>query len=79
MRAILVFTFVCGVFCDQSPGQVQKIFVEKNQKNDLDSAASGYIYRSDGDNPPIYIKLGNENIERYDGVLKNPGKLLFYF
>lgn len=79
MRAIPVFgltlTIVCGVFCAQGPISVQKIYVEKNVKNDLASSASGYIFRSDGDNPPIYIKLGNGNINQYEDVLKDAGSL----
>lgn len=79
MRAITVyrfaFTLVCGGFCvAQQPVTVQKIYVEKKTKNDLESQATGYIYRSDGDNPPIYIKLGTGNIHQFDDVLKNAGR-----
>lgn len=84
MRAILLyglaFTFVHRVFCDDQSPHVppRKLNVQK-VKNDLDLAASGYIFRSDGDNPPIYIKLGHGNIDRYDSGSKNAGKIPFYF
>lgn len=79
MRWIVVYvfaiSFVCGVFCDDEKDlPVQKISPKKNVKGDLSAAASGYIFRSDGDSPPIFIKLGTGNLPRSDGVLKNPGK-----
>lgn len=78
MRAItvyeLIFTLVCGVFCvAEQPVSVRKIYLEKKTKNDLESQATGYIYRSDGDNPPIYIKLGTGNLHQFDNELKNAG------
>ena len=64
---------------DVAPVSVQKIYVEKKTKNDLESQATGYIFRSDGDSPPIYIKLGNGNIQQYDDVLKRAGKRRWNF
>ncbi|XP_065207243.1 histidine-rich glycoprotein-like [Planococcus citri] len=80
MRAIVIVyafavTFACSVFCDDHKDAAgQRILPKKNIKNDLSSAASGYIFRSDGDSPPIFIKLGTGNVERNEGagVFKNP-------
>lgn len=70
----VIFTFVYGVHCSNvGPITVERIYVEKNRRNDLATEATGYIYRSDGDNPPILIKLGSNNINQYDNVLKNAG------
>lgn len=69
-------SLLCSVFGVDGPVTVQKIYVEKNVKNDLATEASGYIFRSDGDNPPILIKLGANNINQYEDVLKNAGKPL---
>lgn len=82
-RAFLAFGWIfdsllCSVFGADGPVTVQKIYVEKNVKNDLATEASGYIFRSDGDNPPILIKLGANNINQYEDVLKNAGKLQFF-
>lgn len=82
MRAFTVLvTIVCGVLSSiclateqPPPVTVEKIYVEKKTKNDLESQATGYIFRSDGDSPPIYIKLGKGNIHQYDDMLKRAGK-----
>jgi len=83
MRAVygLAFALACVVLCvagaaddEVAPVSVQKIYVEKKTKNDLESQATGYIFRSDGDSPPILIKLGNGNIHQYDDVLKRAGE-----
>jgi UDP:flavonoid glycosyltransferase YjiC (YdhE family) len=94
MRAIttvygLAFTLVCGVFVqicwaagaeeELPPVTVEKIYVEKKTKNDLESQATGYIFRSDGDSPPIYIKLGSGNIHQYDDMLKRAGERPLYY
>lgn len=42
------------------PPRVEKIYVERKRTSDLDSSASGYIYRNDGHGPGTYVKLGNE-------------------
>ncbi len=68
-----VLTIVSGALCANSPVTVEKIYIEKNRKNDLATEATGYIFRSDGDSPPIYIKLGANNINQYDDVLRNAG------
>lgn len=78
-RAFLAFGWIfdsllCSAMGADGPVTVQKIYVEKNVKNDLATEASGYIFRSDGDNPPILIKLGANNINQYEDVLKNAGK-----
>lgn len=39
--------------------RVEKIYVERKRTSDLDSSASGYIYRNDGHGPGTYVKLGN--------------------
>ena len=40
--------------------RVEKIYVERKRTSDLDSSASGYIYRNDGHGPGTYVTLGQE-------------------
>jgi len=46
--------------------------MEKHGKvQDLETSASGYIYRTDGQNPPIFIKLGEGNNENFNAILES--------
>lgn len=36
-----------------------------------DTSASGYIYRMDGENPPVFIKLGNGKNEHFDALMES--------
>lgn len=58
-------TVVCGE-------QTREVYMEKHGKvQDLETSASGYIYRTDGQNPPIFIKLGEGNNENFNAILES--------
>lgn len=45
--------------------------VEKREVRDTTaSAGSGFIYRTDGENPPVFIKLGEGKNENFDAILE---------
>lgn len=63
--ATSVFLTVCGE-------QTREVYIQKHDKvQDLETSASGYIYRTDGQNPPIFIKLGEGNNEKFDAILES--------
>lgn len=63
--ATSVFLTVCGE-------QTREVYIQKRDKvQDLETSASGYIYRTDGENPPIFIKLGEGNNEKFDAILES--------
>ncbi|XP_027853415.2 uncharacterized protein LOC114132214 [Aphis gossypii] len=63
--ATSVFLTVCGE-------QTREVYIQNYDKvQDLETSASGYIYRTDGQNPPIFIKLGEGNNEKFDAILEN--------
>lgn len=65
-----VTAVVWGVTCDARTKEVG--YVEKRDLvQDLDMSASGYIYRTDGENPPVFIKLGEGNNEKFDAILES--------
>lgn len=72
-----VVTIVCVIAVCSSViygGTVQKreIYLEKRgQVQDLETSASGYIYRTDGQNPPVFIKLGEGKNEKFDAILES--------
>lgn len=51
------------------------MYVEKHDKiQDLqtsETSASGYIYRTDGQSPPVLIKLGEGKNEKFDAILES--------
>lgn len=56
--------------------QTRKVYMEKRGKlQDLETSASGYIYRTDGQNPPIFIKLGEGNNDNFNAILESKEKL----
>lgn len=66
-------TVVCGE-------QTREVYMEKHGKvQDLETSASGYIYRTDGQNPPIFIKLGEGNNENFNAMLESKEKLLGFY
>lgn len=40
-------------------------------REDRKTSASGYIYRTDGENPPVFIKLGEGENEQFDVILNS--------
>lgn len=49
----------------------REVYAEKFDKvHDLETSASGYIYRTDGQNPPMFIKLGDGKNEKFDAILE---------
>lgn len=63
--ATSVFLTVCGE-------QTREVYIQNYDKvQDLETSASGYIYRTDGQNPPIFIKLGEGNNEKFDAILES--------
>lgn len=36
-----------------------------------ETSASGYIYRTDGQSPPVFIKLGEGKNEKFDAILES--------
>jgi len=67
---VVFLTAVCGE-------QTRKVYMEKHGKvQDLETSASGYIYRTDGQNPPIFIKLGEGNNENFNAILEGKEKIL---
>ncbi|XP_025206989.1 transcription initiation factor TFIID subunit 1-like [Melanaphis sacchari] len=63
--AAAVFLIVCGE-------QTREVYIQKHNKvQDLETSASGYIYRMDGQNPPLFIKLGEGNNDKFDAILEN--------
>jgi hypothetical protein len=67
--AATVFLTVCGE-------QTREVYIQKQDKvQDLETSASGYIYRTDGQNPPIFIKLGEGNNDKFDAILESKKKV----
>lgn len=63
--AVFLTVMVCGE-------QTREVYMEKHGKvQDLETSASGYIYRTDGQNPPIFIKLGEGNNENFNAILED--------
>ncbi|XP_050521680.1 filaggrin-like [Daktulosphaira vitifoliae] len=44
---------------------------DSQEQRDLEKVASGYIYQTDGQNPPVFIKLGEGNNKQFDALLEN--------
>lgn len=62
--AAALLTVVRGV-------QTREAYAEKRDTvKDLKSSASGFIYRMDGQNPPIFIKLGEGHSDKFDAILE---------
>lgn len=38
---------------------------------DLETLASGYMYRTDGQRPPLFIRLEEGNNEKYNAILES--------
>lgn len=52
----------------------REVYVEKSERvKDQETSASGagYIYRTDGENPPVFIKLGEGKNEKFDAILES--------
>lgn len=65
----IFLTVVCGE-------KTKEVYMEKHGKvQDLETSASGYIYRTDGQNPPILIKLGEGNNDNFNAILESKNKL----
>lgn len=63
--AAVLFTMVLGT-------RTKEIHEEKHDKvRDLETLASGYIYRTDGQSPPLFIRLGEGNNEKYNAILES--------
>lgn len=43
---------------------------KRDAVEDLEHSASGFIYRMDGQNPPIFIKLGEGHSDKFDAILE---------
>jgi hypothetical protein len=51
--------------------RTRETYAEKRDTvEDLESSASGFIYRKDGQNPPIFIKLGEGHSDKFDAILE---------
>ncbi|VVC29494.1 Protein of unknown function DUF4779 [Cinara cedri] len=66
--AALVFSTMTAVYGARTAAMYVK---ERGQVQDLEASASGYIYRTDGQSPPVFIKLGEGNDEKFDAILEN--------
>lgn len=68
---------VAMAFCDgASAGKTYVVREERDRVRDLETSASGYIYRTDGENPPLFIKLGEGKNEKFDAILESEWKRL---
>lgn len=56
---------VCWGLVGASTPLVEKLYVERMRTSDLDSSATGYIYRSDGRGPGTYVRLGDQAVGQY--------------
>lgn len=62
---VVFFTMVLGT-------RTKEIHEEKHDKvQDPETLASGYIYRTDGQSPPLFIRLGEGNNEKYNAILES--------
>lgn len=64
---ILVLLSIAVIGAQAAGPKVEKIYVERMRTSDLDSSATGYIYRNDGQGPGTYVKLGNDAAGQYFG------------
>lgn len=71
-----VVTIACAtlaflaVACDART--TSETYAEKRDRvYDLETSASGYIYRTDGQNPPVFIKLGDGKNEKFDAIMES--------
>lgn len=60
VTVIVGFLGVNAVFGAAKSPLVEKLYVERMRTSDLDSSATGYMYRNDGTGPGTYITLGNK-------------------
>jgi len=74
---VVPVVYATAVFLTVACGeQTREVYMEKHGKvQDLETSASGYIYRTDGQNPPIFIKLGEGNNENFNAILESKEKL----
>lgn len=47
-------------------------------EDDQKPSASGFIYRMDGQNPPIFIKLGEGHGDKFDAILEGNVETFYY-
>lgn len=70
--ALLVFsTVTTAVYGGARTEQGLHVTEERGQFHDLETSESGYIYRTDGQGPPVFIKLGEGNDEKFDAILES--------
>lgn len=60
LRGIVIIAFICIVHAN-GESKVRKMFI-KHLSSDLDSSASGYIYRQDGNGPASIVYLDTSDV-----------------
>jgi hypothetical protein len=63
MTLWVVVVCLCEAARAASP-VVERVYVERKRTSDLDSSATGYIYRDDGGGP-AYLRLGEQAVGQY--------------
>lgn len=72
IMATVYATVVFSVFV-MCGAKTRGMYIEK-QVQDLETSetsASGFIYRTDGQSPPVFIKLGEGQNEKFDAILES--------
>lgn len=68
---LLVFSTVTTAVYGGARTEAVYVNRETGKVQDLETSASGYIYRTDGQGPPVFIKLGEGNDEKFDAILES--------